>query len=321
MKKQIKVMTLAIIALTLVACGKEQAENKSDKNSEKLSIVTSFYPMYDFTKNITQDKADVTMLIDGGVEPHDFEPSAKDMAKIQNADVFVYNSNELETWVESVLKNIDTSKVKVIEASEGITLLEGTHSHDEDEEDHEEDHDGADEHSHIYDPHVWLDPVLAKEEVETISHAIIDLDKTNADYYAKNTADYTKKLNDLNEAFTSGLKDAKNRKFVTQHTAFSYLANQYKLEQVAISGISPDQEPTPKELKEIEDFVTSEKIEVIYTESSASPKIAKTISDATGAKLEVLNPLESLSKEEQDAGEDYISTMTKNLEALKLSIK
>lgn len=318
MKKQIKFIILAIATITFAACGKQQVENNSNKEAEKLSIVTSFYPMYDFTKNITQDKADVSMLIDGGVEPHDFEPSAKDMAKIQNADVFVYNSNELETWVESVLKNIDTSKVTVIEASEGITLLEGTHSHDEDEEDHEE---HEEEHSHVYDPHVWLDPVLAKQEVETISHAIIDHDKSNADYYAKNTADYTKKLNELNEAFSTELKNAQNRKFVTQHTAFSYLAKEYDLEQVAISGISPDQEPTPKELKEIEDFVKSEKIEVIYTESSASPKIAKTISSATGAKLEVLNPLESLSKAEQDTGEDYISTMTKNLEALKLSIK
>ena len=149
MKKYIKVLVLLAVAVSLVACGKGKEE--SSGNDDQLNIVTSFYPMYDFTKNVVGDKANISILIDGGVDSHDYEPSAKDMAKIQDADVFVYNSNEMETWVESVLKNIDTSKVKVIEASEGIELLEG--------EDHEEEHDDHDheeeEHSHEYDPHVW----------------------------------------------------------------------------------------------------------------------------------------------------------------------
>ncbi|MGL5685339.1 MAG: metal ABC transporter substrate-binding protein [Vagococcus fluvialis] len=323
MKDILKIASLLLLLVGISACGKQEAE----KEDGKLEIVTSFYPMYDFTKNVAKDKANVSMLIDGGVESHDYEPSAKDMAKIQNADVFVYNSNEMETWVETVLENIDTSKVKVIEASKGIELLKGSESHDEEDHDEhadEEEHEGHDHdhgHSHAFDPHVWLDPLLVKKEVRTISEALIEIDSKNKDYYEKNTTEYLSKLDKLNDDYVAAFEGAKSRKFVTQHTAFSYLANQYGLEQVAISGLSPDQEPTPKELKGIQDLVKKENINVIYTESSASEKIAKTIADATGAELAVLNPMESVSKKDRENGADYLSIMAENLEALKLSIK
>ncbi|MGF2054066.1 metal ABC transporter substrate-binding protein [Vagococcus fluvialis] len=323
MKDILKIASLLLLLVGISACGKQEAE----KEDGKLEIVTSFYPMYDFTKNVAKDKANVSMLIDGGVESHDYEPSAKDMAKIQNADVFVYNSNEMETWVETVLENIDTSKVKVIEASKGIELLKGSESHDEEDHDEhadEEEHEGHDHdhgHSHVFDPHVWLDPLLVKKEVRTISDALIEIDSKNKDYYEKNTTEYLSKLDKLNDDYVAAFEGAKSRKFVTQHTAFSYLANQYGLEQVAISGLSPDQEPTPKELKGIQDLVKKENINMIYTESSASEKIAKTIADATGAELAVLNPMESVSKKDRENGADYLSIMAENLEALKLSIK
>ena len=323
MKDILKIASLLLLLVGISACGKQEAE----KEDGKLEIVTSFYPMYDFTKNVAKDKANVSMLIDGGVESHDYEPSAKDMAKIQNADVFVYNSNEMETWVETVLENIDTSKVKVIEASKGIELLKGSESHngeDHDEHADEEEHEGHDHdhgHSHVFDPHVWLDPLLVKKEVRTISEALIEIDSKNKDYYEKNTTEYLSKLDKLNDDYVAAFEGAKSRKFVTQHTAFSYLANQYGLEQVAISGLSPDQEPTPKELKGIQDLVKKENINVIYTESSASEKIAKTIADATEAELAVLNPMESVSKKDRENGADYLSIMAENLEALKLSIK
>ena len=323
MKDILKIASLLLLLVGISACGKQEAE----KEDGKLEIVTSFYPMYDFTKNVAKDKANVSMLIDGGVESHDYEPSAKDMAKIQNADVFVYNSNEMETWVETVLENIDTSKVKVIEASKGIELLKGNESHDEEDHDEhadEEEHEGHEldhGHSHAFDPHVWLDPLLVKKEVRTISDALIEIDSKNKDYYEKNTTEYLSKLDKLNDDYVAAFEGAKSRKFITQHTAFSYLANQYGLEQVAISGLSPDQEPTPKELKGIQDLVKKENINVIYTESSASEKIAKTIADATGAELAVLNPMESVSKKDRENGEDYLTIMAENLEALKLSIK
>lgn len=312
MKKFLSLAFILGTALIFVACS--PSEKKEGDKAAQLNVVTTFYPMYDFATKVTKDKADVSMLIDGGVEPHDYEPSAKDMAKIQNADVFIYNSHEMETWVKSVLKNIDTSKTKVIEASEGIELLEGSHGEEEESDNHEG-------HSHAVDPHVWLDPVLVKQEVDTITKEIAKVDKNNESFYQQNAVEFKKELDKLDQDFAKSFKDATNRKFVTQHMAFSYLAHRYNLEQQPISGISPDQEPTPKELKKIEDFVKNENIKTIYTESSASPKIAKTVSDATGAELAVLNPMETVSKSNRDAGEDYLSIMNQNLQALKLSIK
>ena len=314
--KNKKIMGFSILLLSILfvvaGCGNKQETAKTDK----LQVVTTFYPMYDFTKNVVGDNGEVSVLMKAGTEPHDYEPSAKDIAKIADSDVFVYNSEEMETWVGSVLKNIDTKKTVVIDASKEIKLLEG--SHEEEDENHDHDHEG---HSHAHDPHVWLDPVLAKEEVNAIKEGLIQADKTNKASYEKNAKTYSDKLDALNEKFEVGLKDAKNRTFVTQHAAFAYLAARYDLKQVAISGISPDQEPSPAKLAELNDFVKENNIKVIYFEETASPKIAKTLAKETGATLAVLSPIEGITKEDQDQGIDYIKVMENNLKALQETIK
>ncbi len=314
--KNKKIMGFSILLLSILfvvaGCGNKQETAKTDK----LQVVTTFYPMYDFTKNVVGDNGEVSVLMKAGTEPHDYEPSAKDIAKIADSDVFVYNSEEMETWVGSVLKNIDTKKTVVIDASKEIKLLEG--SHEEEDEDHDHDHEG---HSHAHDPHVWLDPVLAKEEVNAIKEGLIQADKTNKASYEKNAKTYSDKLDALNEKFEVSLKDAKNRTFVTQHAAFAYLAARYDLKQVAISGISPDQEPSPAKLAELNDFVKENNIKVIYFEETASPKIAKTLAKETGATLAVLSPIEGITKEDQDQGIDYIKVMENNLKALQENIK
>lgn len=316
--KKLAGLLLVVSAVTFIlgACGKQTSQEKK----EGLKVVTTFYPMYDFTRNVVGDDANISMLIDANTEPHDYEPSAKDIAKIQDADVFVYNSDEMETWVKAVLKNIDTKKVKVIEASHGIDLLDGAEEHEDHDHEGEEDHD-HDGHSHAHDPHVWLDPVLAQQEVKTIRDGLIEKDEANKEKYQKNADSYLDKLEKLDHAFETGLKDAKNRSFVTQHTAFAYLSKRYNLTQKAIAGLSPDQEPTPAELARIEDYVKENQVKVIFTEDLASTKIAETISSATGASLEVLSPIEGISEKDQKAGLDYIGVMEKNLQALQLVIK
>lgn len=308
-KGSLLIASLAILFI-MVGCGNQEAT----KDSTKLQIVTSFYPMYDFTQNVAGDNAEVSVLMKAGTEPHDYEPSAKDIAKIADSDVFVYNSKEMETWVSSVLTNIDTKKTIVVDASQGIDLLEGNHSDDETEAEHEG-------HSHAHDPHIWLDPVLAQKQVDTIKEGIIKADTKNKETYEKNALAYKEKLAALNEKFEMGLKNAENRTFVTQHAAFAYLANRYDLEQVAIAGLSPDQEPSPAKLAELNDFIKENKIKIIYFAETASPKIAKTVANETGAKLEVLSPIEGITQEEQEKGVDYIKVMEKNLEALEKAIK
>lgn len=312
-KNKLGLLVLALgVVLVMVGCG----NGDEAKDSNKLQVVTTFYPMYDFARNVAGDNAEVSVLMKAGTEPHDYEPSAKDIAKIADSDVFIYNSEEMETWVPSVLKNVDKKKTVVVDASKEITLLDGA-------EDHDHDHEGEehDDHSHAHDPHVWLDPVLAQEEVKAIKTGIIEADPDKKADYEKNAAAYNEKLEALNQKFVNGLKNAKNRTFVTQHSAFAYLANRYGLDQVAIAGLSPDQEPSPAKLAELNDFVKDNKVKVIYFEETASPKIAKTLANETGASLEVLSPIEGITKEEQDKGVDYIKVMESNLKALKKSVK
>lgn len=311
MKKYLLTATVMIGALLFAACGNT---NKEADKKEDLTIVTTFYPIYDFTKEIVGDEGNVKLLIPAGTEPHDFEQSAKERAEISDADVFVYNSSDMEFFVDSLKDSVDSKQTLMIEAAKGIDRLESQEA-----DEHEESEEGHD-HAHEYDPHVWLDPVLAIKEVRTIAGELGEKYPDKKEIFTKNADAYIKKLEALDQKYSEELKNATNRTFVTQHAAFAYLANQYNLEQVAISGVSPDQEPTPSRLAELKEFVKKNNIKVIYFEENASSKVAETLSNETGVKLEVLNPLESLTNEQIKAGENYISVMEKNLEALKESI-
>lgn len=295
----------------LAACGNQQDQDAA--KNDKLQVMTTFYPMYEFTKEVVGDKGDVELLIPAGTEPHDYEPSAKDLAKIAESDVFVYNSPELETWVDNLTDTVDDKKTTVIEASKDISLMEG--SEEEGEEGH--DHD----HSHELDPHVWLDPVLAIKEVETIRDDLSKKYPEDKEVFDKNAEAYIKKLQDLDQQYQTAFADASNKTFVTQHAAFGYLAKQYGLTQEAIAGVSPDQEPSPARLSELKHYVDDKHVSVIYFEENASSKVAETLSQETGVKLAVLNPLESLTDQQIKDGESYLTVMEENLNALKESIK
>lgn len=318
-KRKATSLVLAVVGtiLLLVGCGNagnQPNRTKEENTTGKLEIVTTFYPIYDFTKNIVQDKANVAMLIPAGTEPHDFEPSAKMIAQIEDADVFIYNSDEMETWVPSALKAIDTKKVTVINASKGIEFIE----HDEHAETEEEHH--SKNHHHAVDPHVWLDPVLAQKEVNTIQEGLATVDTEHAASYQEHAAAYNEKLASLDQEFKEAFKHATNRVFVTQHAAFAYLAQQYELTQISISGLSAETEPSPAKLAELTEYVNKYHVKYIYFENNASSKIAETLANEVGIELAVLDPIEGVTQKEQKAGVDYIQVMKNNLEALKKSI-
>lgn len=328
---------MAASVLLITGCGKSNASTNNEMNNtavrvepstqteQKLKVVTSFYPMYEFSKQVGGEHADVVALVPGGMEPHDWEPSAKDMALISDADIFVYNGI-VEEWVDKAIESISNEQRIVVEASHGITLMEGeAHKHDEEEEEgHEEEAHGEeahvveDEHSeeHGLDPHVWLSPVLAQKEVNTILEAFVKADPANEAEYKKNADAYIAKLQELDEAFKSGLKDVKSKQFVTQHAAFGYLAKEYGLKQVAIAGLSPEQEPTPAKMVDIVKFAKENHVTTIFFETLVDPKVAETVAKEIGATTDVLNPLEGLTEEETNNKMDYISVMKKNLEGL-----
>jgi zinc transport system substrate-binding protein len=316
--------SITIAALLLAGCGSSNTDQGSADQGNKLKIVASFYPMVEFTKQIAGDHAEVIGLIPSGVEPHDWEPSPKDMTAIQKADVFVYNGI-VEGWVEKSLESTPNANRVVVEAIKGIELMEGSddHDHGHEEEGHgeagheEEPHEeGHEEEEHSLDPHVWLDPALAQQQVRHIQAALEQADPSNKDSYKKNADAYIEKLKILDERFKTGLSSMNKKEFVTQHAAFGYLAKAYGLTQVPIAGLSPEQEPSPEEMARVITFAKEHDVKTIFFETLVDPKIAQTIADELGANTAVLNPIEGITEEERSSGLDYIGLMMNNLEAL-----
>ncbi|HFR3775276.1 TPA: ZinT/AdcA family metal-binding protein [Streptococcus suis] len=304
--KKVGLLFLSVSALLLGACG-----NSTTSEDGKLNIVTTFYPVYEFTKQVAGDEANVDLLVKAGTEVHGYEPSAKDIARIQEADAFVYENENMETWVHDVEKSLDTTKVNVISATEGMLLLPGG------EKEHEG-HDHSEEgHSHAYDPHVWLSPERAITLVENIRDSLVAKYPEKKDAFETNAAAYIEKLDTLDAKYSETLSAAKQKYFVTQHTAFAYLALDYGLKQVSITGVAADEDPTPSRLAELTEYINKYGIKYIYFEENASKSVAETLAKETGVQLDVLNPLESLTDEAMKNGEDYISVMEDNLAALE----
>mgnify|MGYP000028086739 FL=1 len=303
--KKVGLIFVSISALLLGACG-----NSTASEDGKLNIVTTFYPVYEFTKQVAGDEANVDLLVKAGTEVHDYEPSARDIARIQEADVFVYENENMETWVHDVEESIDTSKVSVIRATEGMLLLPGS----EEGEDYDHSEEG---HSHAYDPHVWLSPTRAITLVETIRDSLVAKYPEKKDTFETNAAAYIEKLDALDTKYSETLSAAKQKYFVTQHTAFAYLALDYGLRQVSITGVAADEDSTPSRLAELTDYINEYGIKYIYFEENASKSVAETLANETGVQLDVLNPLESLTDEDMKNGKDYISVMEDNLTALE----
>ena len=305
---------LSAAALVLVGCG-TSGSDESAVSEDGIKVVTTFYPMYDFAKNVVGDNGEVSVLLDAGQESHGYEPTPQDIAAIADADVFVYNSDEMETWVPSVLESIESSDVIVVEAAEDIALFELEEAAEEEHSDEE----GED--AHDVDPHVWLDPVYAQEEVAAILAGMLEADEANKESYEANAAAFNEKLAELDAAYQTAFEDAENRTFVVQHAAFGYIARRYELTEVAVSDVSSDAEPNPAKLAELQQFMIDNQITTVYYSDSASSKTAETLAEEAGATLEVLSPLEGITDEDQEAGKDYLSVMEENLTALKKVIQ
>jgi len=324
MKKFWLILLTGSLALLLFAgCGSSQntpAANANGNQSQdkKISVYTSFYPMYDFALKIGGDKVQVVNMVPVGTEPHDWEPTAADITGLEKAAVFIYNGAGMEHWVENILEALQNKDLIVVEASKGIDLIKG-HSEHADQEDlngAENRHQGEE-----YDPHVWLNPLNAKREMENIKNAFIQADPENKDFYEANFQKYAAELDKLDKEFQEALSTSLNKNIIVAHQAFTYLCAAYGLNQVPIAGLSPDSEPDPARMAEIIDFAKKYDVTVIFFEELASPKVAETIASAVHAEVGVLNPLEGLSGEQQAAGDDYFSVMRQNLQALKAALQ
>ena len=294
--------TVFIMAFALTGCNTEKSTESSasstqtEETSSKLKVMTSFYPMYDFASKVGGDKVEVTNMTPAGTEPHDWEPSAKDITQLEKADVFIYNGADMEHWTDDVLNTLDSKEITVVEASKGIDLLKEGKS---------------------YDPHVWLNPLNAKKEMENIKDALVKADEKNKDYYEKNYETYAKKFDTLDSEYSTALSNVKNKNLIASHEAFGYLCEAYGLKQIGIEGLSPDSEPDAAKMKEIIRFAKKNNVKTIFFEELVSPKVSKTIAKELGAEAKVLDPIEGLSEDQQELGADYFSVMESNLQTLK----
>lgn len=316
----------AAAALTLSACGSSDSGSDSSKSGADkgaIKVVTSFYPLTYATEQIGGKHVDVTSLTKPGVEPHDLELTPQQVAVIPGADLTVYEKGFQKAVDDAVKSNAKSDKVLDVDKAADLNLKTSDTTSvgpQDEEEGHDHGDEHGDEHGHDHDedgmdPHFWNDPVRYKAVAEDIGKRLEKADPDHADDYKKNTAAFTKKLDELNQKFDKTLKTCKNRNLVTGHAAFGYLAKRYNLTQVGVAGVSPEAEPTPQRLKDVSAFIKKNHVTTVYSETLVSPKTAQTIAKETGAKVEVLDPIEGITKESK--GQNYFEVMDSNLATLK----
>lgn len=284
--------------------------------NDKLKIVASFFPLFDFARNVGGDRAEVSSLIPIGIEPHDWEPTAQNVIAVQDADIFIFNGAGFEGgWITQMESNFK------VDTSAGIQLLQG--GEHEGEEEGGEEQLAQDGNAAAADPHIWLDPVLAKHQVEVIRDAFIQLDPENASYYRDNAERYISELESLDASIKSELSSNCTLKdFIAFHDAFSYFANRYNLTQHSIHGLSPEGEILPQRITQIRDIATQLGIDTIYSEDMVDPRLAAVVAnEIPNGRVLILSPIEGVEQEELDQGIRYIQKMRENLENLKIGLK
>ncbi|MEK3730897.1 zinc ABC transporter substrate-binding protein [Paenibacillus sp. FSL M8-0334] len=391
MKRQKKATWMSAILLTIILAITGCGNSSGGIVEGKVNVITTFYPIYEFAKEIGGEDANVISLLPTGVEPHDWTPKSQDILNTSKAQLFLYNGAGLEGWVPGFLKGLNKdSEVKAVEVSQGIQLInaegddghnhggavedpgheEDNHAHDdhahddhqhetgdhahEDEHDHEhEGHDHAHEeehagddhsheaeadhaaeedtgadtsgdghnHSHHTDPHTWVSPKSALIMAENIKNSLIEVDPANKEGYEQRFEALQQKLIKLDQDFETELSGLPKKDIVVSHQAFGYLARDYGLTQHAIMGLSPDAEPRAQDIVKLANIVRDNQIRYVFFEELVSDKIAKMLASEAGVDTLVLNPVEGLTKEQAERGENYFTLMEKNLQNLKKALQ
>ena len=281
--------------------------------TDRLAVVATFYPLYEFARQVGGERVEVTVLVPTGVEPHDWEPSPRDITRLERARAFIYNGAGLEPWIGKLLEAARAPSLVAVDTTEKIPLrnadFPGQH-----------DRKLSPESAKIgpaSDPHVWLDPVFAQAQVEAIRAGLAKADPASAAAFESNARSFSEQLTNVHREFEQGLAHCARREIITSHAAFGYLAARYHLTVVPIMGLAPEAEPSAAELARIVRFARRHDVRVVFFETLVSPKLAETLSREIGARTLVLNPIEGLTKEEAAAGKDYLSLMRENLQSLR----
>ena len=336
------VFVLMSFVVLLVGC---DTDSQTGTVSDKLQIVTTLFPQYDFARVIGGDKVDVTLLLPAGMESHSYEPTPADIIKINKADLFIYTGESMEQWAHSIIESVDSNEVYVLDVSKNVPLLapnstvEDNHDHEDENHDHDvdTDHDHEDEdhdheaeveaghnhsegdgHNHTYDPHIWTSPKNAMIMVNNILEALCEVDPENADYYKDNANAYLAELEELDHELKDVVANAKRDTiYHGGRFAMQYLTNQYGIHYVSAPF---EAEPSAALVAQMIKEIKEQKIPVIYYEELVDPKISQMISDETGAKMLLLHSCHNVSKEDFNNGVTYLSLMKQNVENLKVGL-
>ena len=311
----ISFIILIIIMTIIVMCFKTESVVK---NEEKLQIVATLFPQYDFAKQIVKDKADVKLLLNSGVETHNYEPTGKDMITIlSGSDMFLYTGTNLEPWTEKIVQNLETTNCKIVNVSDGIELItieEFEERHINSEiliEEHKEEH----KHQEIYDGHIWQNPKNAVKMLDNVLKALCEIDPDNAEYYTKNAEEYRNQILELDGELRNIVNQSERKEIaVGGEFAYAYLVEEYGINFVSVyTNCGEGEDPSIAKVKSVIDYINKYNIPVVYYEELSEGTVAKMIAEETEAEPLVLYSIHNGDTEK----DTYVSLMSKNLENFK----
>lgn len=297
-----KFFLAVILLVTSISLEAEQ------KLNEKTTVATSTFSLYDIAKNIASDTAETFMILPFGVDAHSYEPTPKDMIKISRSDLVLYSGAGLEPWIEGF-----EFKNRAIDVSQHVKLIElGKDKHLHDHDDH---------HHNRVDPHYWQDPQNMMLAAERITEELISLFPKNRELYLKNRDSYIAMLKNLDEDYKKELLQCQLDTIIVNHNAFSYLANRYGFRTEALSGLSPEAQPSAKKMIKLIEFIKEHKVETIFFEKFANEKTIKSIAKEAGVSYDVLQPLGNITADEAKEKLGYEDIMRRNLQKISKALK
>ena len=270
-----------------------------------IKVLATFYPVYEFAKNVGGDRIDLSLLVPMTVDVHEFEPTPSSVQEVASANVLIYSGARLEPWVAQIVAAADNPGLVVVDSSQGIALIPVPPAFQKD--------------NRTVDPHIWLDPVLAKQQVMNILQGLTKVDPADRDYFTSNAQAYNSKLDVLNSEILNVTAHAKTRYFVTFHEAFAYFAKRYNLTQIPIAGPF-EEEPSPSEIQSVITSIQQYRLCYVGYESLSNPALSQSIATQTHAKLVLMDPIEGLTQSDQAAGKTYLIKMQDNLAVFALAL-
>lgn len=306
---------IVIVAASMNANMLDQSTNQKntvpDISTQKLKVAASFFPLYEFARNVGGDKAEVYSFLPIGSEPHEWEPSIQQIQELQGTRLFIYNGAGMEAYISKFMESGEFPNMTFAKASDGITLLKA---------------DAAEDDKEILaqggmDPHIWNDPIYAEQEVTNIKNAMQKADPANAQYYEDNANAYIAKLAALDNSIKAGLSNCKRDTFVSFHNAFNYFSHRYGIHDVWVSGLAPEADVPPQDIQKVVQIAKDKDVKVIFSEDLVDPRLANTLASEVGAQVLVLSPLEGINETEQQEGKTYLDKWYQNLDNLRMVLE